>query len=79
MSKHSELNNRPPDHRVKNSNEWLYTAVLSVTSFLLYLNSLNGDFVFDDVTAVVDNPDLRSSAPLMDLFKHDFWGMDMGK
>lgn len=53
--------------------------ILTIVSFLLYFNSLFCGFVFDDVSAIKDNKDLRSSVPLVDLFKNDFWGIPMVK
>merc|ERR1712062_553879 len=46
---------------------------------LLYANSLDCDFVFDDVSAVKDNRDLRPHSPITNIFRHDFWGTDMEK
>lgn len=52
-----------------------------LTAFFLsvacYLNSLNGELVHDDVFAVRDNQDLRSSTPILQLFRDDFWGEPM--
>ncbi|XP_033888355.1 protein O-mannosyl-transferase TMTC3 isoform X1 [Acipenser ruthenus] len=42
-----------------------------------YWNSLFCGFVFDDVSAILDNKDLRPSTPLMNLFRNDFWGTPM--
>ena len=43
-------------------------------SLALYANSLGCGFVFDDISAIVDNKDLRSHVPLKNLFANDFWG-----
>lgn len=40
-------------------------------------NGLQGEFVFDDMYAVVQNPDVYSSQPWTALFQHDFWGFPM--
>ena len=45
----------------------------------LYWNSLAGDFVFDDVTAIRDNRDLRPHVPWRNLLHNDFWGTPMSK
>ena len=45
----------------------------------LYWNSLAGDFVFDDVTAIRDNRDLRPHVPWRNLLYNDFWGTPMSK
>jgi hypothetical protein len=46
---------------------------------MVYLNANFCDFVFDDVSAIKDNKDLRPSSDLLDLFGHDFWGTPMSK
>ncbi|XP_053980651.1 protein O-mannosyl-transferase TMTC4-like isoform X1 [Hylaeus volcanicus] len=40
---------------------------------LCFANSYNGDFVFDDSEAIINNEDVQTN-PLKDLFKNDFWG-----
>ena len=45
----------------------------------LYWNSLAGDFVFDDVTAIRDNRDLRPHVAWRNLLYNDFWGTPMSK
>ncbi|XP_043255369.1 protein O-mannosyl-transferase TMTC4-like [Colletes gigas] len=47
----------------------LIIALLS----LCFANSYNGEFVFDDSEAIVNNEDVQTT-PLWDLFKNDFWG-----
>ncbi|XP_078424631.1 protein O-mannosyl-transferase TMTC1 isoform X1 [Cetorhinus maximus] len=42
-----------------------------------YCNGLSGELVHDDVWAIVNNPDLRTSAPLPSIFFNDFWGKSM--
>ena len=49
-------------------------------SFLSYLSSLDGDFVFDDHRGILTNDDLDTSkTSLFDLFQHDFWGGHMSR
>ena len=58
---------------------------MPITAFLLlfflagsvYLNSLHGEFVFDDIIAVMENKDVLPSTPLEKVFKSDFWGTPM--
>ena len=57
----------------------IYSAVLVVVVALCYYNSLECGFVFDDMSAVVDNKDLRPSQPVSNLFWNDFWGTPMEK
>lgn len=42
-----------------------------------YCNSLAGKLVHDDIFAIRDNQDLRTSTPLSRLFSDDFWGEPM--
>uniref|UniRef100_A0A8C4QE13 dolichyl-phosphate-mannose--protein mannosyltransferase n=1 Tax=Eptatretus burgeri TaxID=7764 RepID=A0A8C4QE13_EPTBU len=48
--------------------------VIALSAFTCFCNSYDGDFVFDDAEAIVGNKDLRPETPLIQLFKHDFWG-----
>uniref|UniRef100_UPI00358E525E protein O-mannosyl-transferase TMTC4 isoform X2 n=1 Tax=Myxine glutinosa TaxID=7769 RepID=UPI00358E525E len=48
--------------------------VIALSAFTCFCNSYDGDFVFDDAEAIVGNKDLRPETPLLQLFKHDFWG-----
>lgn len=66
---------------------WSAMAVVSWKEILLltglvvgcYWNSLSCGFVFDDVSAILDNKDLRPSTPLRNLFLNDFWGTPMAE
>jgi hypothetical protein len=49
-------------------------CVVFAFAILCFVNSYNGDFVFDDGEAVTGNKDLTPEVPLLALFKHDFWG-----
>ncbi|KYM94696.1 Transmembrane and TPR repeat-containing protein 4 [Cyphomyrmex costatus] len=40
---------------------------------LCFVNSYDGDFVFDDTEAIVNNIDVRET-PFWDIFQNDFWG-----
>lgn len=46
---------------------------------VVYWNALSCKFVFDDITAIVENKDLRSYTPLRNLLANDFWGTPMSK
>ncbi|KAI6655185.1 Transmembrane and TPR repeat-containing protein 3-like [Oopsacas minuta] len=48
-----------------------------IISCLCYINSLWGDFCFDDISAIVENKDLRPGTPLLNLLQNDFWGTPM--
>lgn len=49
-------------------------GVVFVFAVACFMNSYQGDFVFDDSEAILSNNDLKSETPLSDLFVHDFWG-----
>lgn len=47
-------------------------------SLLVYFNSLNGGFAFDDHRAILENPDLQpEERSLWQLLNNDFWGGSM--
>nr|XP_046917032.1 protein O-mannosyl-transferase TMTC2-like [Dermatophagoides farinae]XP_046917033.1 protein O-mannosyl-transferase TMTC2-like [Dermatophagoides farinae] len=50
-----------------------YILILSFAS-LLYLNSLDADFAYDDNRAILNNQDVLSTTPWYHLFINDFWG-----
>uniref|UniRef100_A0A8C4U664 dolichyl-phosphate-mannose--protein mannosyltransferase n=1 Tax=Falco tinnunculus TaxID=100819 RepID=A0A8C4U664_FALTI len=54
-------------------------AVLAGLCALCYGNSLRGEFVHDDVWAIVNNPDVRAAAPVAAAFANDFWGKRMAE
>ena len=47
-------------------------AVLVLLSTGCYLNSLWGEFVFDDIIAVMENKDVRPETPLATIFEAKF-------
>ena len=53
-----------------------YATLLVVVS-VVFSNARLCDFVFDDVSAIKDNRDLRPTTPWGDLMKNDFWGTPM--
>ncbi len=52
-----------------NSQGFFFAAVIVVTGLIAYSNSFNGEFVFDDVSNIVDNPSIRKLWPLVDALK----------
>ncbi|XP_069484632.1 protein O-mannosyl-transferase TMTC1 [Ambystoma mexicanum] len=46
---------------------------------LCYRPALRGEFLHDDVWAILNNPDVRPGAPLRSIFSNDFWGKDMAE
>ena len=56
------------------------SLLVATLSLLVYLNSLDGDFVFDDHRAILTNDDLDvEKTTLWELFVHDFWGGAMSR
>lgn len=53
-----------------------YTTVF-VTALGVYFNSLGGDFVHDDIPAIVRNQDVLGTTGLGQLLLNDFWGTPM--
>lgn len=58
-----------------------WKEILLLTGLVVgcYWNSLSCGFVFDDVSAILDNKDLRPNTPLRNLFLNDFWGTPMAE
>ena len=52
---------------------------LFLITLLVYANALNCGFCFDDISAIVDNKDLKPHTPWSNLFWHDFWGTPMSR
>ncbi|XP_004929501.1 protein O-mannosyl-transferase TMTC2 [Bombyx mori] len=50
------------------------TAASALLAFLLYYNTLDAGFVYDDRRAILSNPDVIGHTPLWSLFENDFWG-----
>ncbi|XP_048015310.1 protein O-mannosyl-transferase TMTC3 [Megalobrama amblycephala] len=58
---------------------WKEICLLTGLVVGCYWNSLFCGFVFDDVSAILDNKDLRPTTPLKNLFLNDFWGTPMSE
>lgn len=56
-----------------------FSAIVVLTSIVCYHNSCYCGFVFDDISAIKDNRDLRPHTPLANVFYNDFWGTPMHK
>ncbi|KAL4232912.1 Protein O-mannosyl-transferase tmtc2 [Mactra antiquata] len=52
----------------------LVIPATSLLALVLYLNTLDADFAYDDSRAVQTNPDLEPKTPLINIFYDDFWG-----
>ncbi|KAF7280204.1 hypothetical protein GWI33_006297 [Rhynchophorus ferrugineus] len=55
------------------------SVVIALTCIACYYNSCYCDFVFDDISAIKENRDLRPHTPISNLFFNDFWGTPMHK
>ncbi|XP_054720816.1 protein O-mannosyl-transferase Tmtc3-like [Uloborus diversus] len=54
-------------------------ALVCTGACLCYLGALECGFVFDDVSAIQENQDLRPTTPWSNLLANDFWGTPMYK
>ncbi|XP_052850710.1 protein O-mannosyl-transferase TMTC1 [Drosophila gunungcola] len=52
-------------------------AGCSALAFVLYLNTLNAGFVYDDSRAILANGDVTGVRPLSHLLRNDFWGTQL--
>ncbi|XP_041055597.1 protein O-mannosyl-transferase TMTC4 isoform X1 [Carcharodon carcharias] len=52
-------------------------AVIGALALLCFGISYDGDFVFDDSEAIINNKDLRPETSLSNLWEHDFWGSNL--
>lgn len=52
---------------------------IALTSAALYVNTIFSDFVFDDVSAIVNNRDLDSEVPWSNILWNDYWGTPMSQ
>nr|CAB3267129.1 transmembrane and TPR repeat-containing protein 2-like [Phallusia mammillata] len=49
-------------------------AVCATVAALVYSNTFNAEFVYDDNRAIISNPDVVQTTPISHLFINDFWG-----
>lgn len=57
----------------------IMSLVVFTTCVVCYYNSCQCGFVFDDISAIKENRDLRPHTPLNNVFLNDFWGTPMHK
>lgn len=57
----------------------VFGVLIVITCFACYYNSINCGFVFDDISAIKENKDLRPHSPWRNIFANDFWGTPMQK
>lgn len=51
-----------------------FRVVLSVCTIALYANTFRAGYVWDDRAAILSNKDVTQQRPVMEVFRHDFWG-----
>ncbi|KAL0839775.1 hypothetical protein ABMA28_016413 [Loxostege sticticalis] len=54
-------------------------AILVLACIVVYHNCLYCGFVFDDISAIKENRDLRPQTPISNIFLNDFWGTPIHK
>uniref|UniRef100_A0A8C7XSB5 dolichyl-phosphate-mannose--protein mannosyltransferase n=1 Tax=Oryzias sinensis TaxID=183150 RepID=A0A8C7XSB5_9TELE len=52
-------------------------VTVALVALLCFCNSYDGEFVFDDSEAIVNNKDLRPTTPLSSIWCNDFWGSNL--
>lgn len=52
-------------------------CIIFAVSVACYFNAIWGDFVHDDVPAIVQNRDVLGETSILELFRNDFWGASM--
>ncbi|XP_068628016.1 protein O-mannosyl-transferase TMTC1-like [Battus philenor] len=58
-------------------NDWTVYSLVAAVGALTYANSLSGEFVHDDIPAIVSNADVTGARSLLHVFRNDFWGTPM--
>lgn len=56
---------------------WCIYSAVALVAVGAYLNALGGDFVHDDIPAVVRNRDVLAEGSVLGVLKNDFWGTPM--
>uniref|UniRef100_A0A673KSH9 dolichyl-phosphate-mannose--protein mannosyltransferase n=1 Tax=Sinocyclocheilus rhinocerous TaxID=307959 RepID=A0A673KSH9_9TELE len=51
--------------------------VTAFVALICFINGYDGDFVFDDSEAIINNKDLNPDTPLSNIWKNDFWGSNL--
>ncbi|CAH0629162.1 unnamed protein product [Chrysodeixis includens] len=57
--------------------EWAVYTLVAAVGALTYANSLTGEFVHDDIPAIVSNGDVNGGNNVLQVFRNDFWGTPM--
>lgn len=59
------------------NNNWSAYVIVGIVAIGCYVNSINGEFVHDDIPAITLNRDVLGSNRIIETFNNDFWGMPM--
>ncbi|XP_049865202.1 protein O-mannosyl-transferase TMTC1-like [Pectinophora gossypiella] len=68
---------REENRRSVCTSDFAIYSMVTATAVLSYMNSLSGEFVHDDIPAIVTNGDVTGGNSLKQLFLDDFWGTPM--
>ena len=68
---------RELDCKSNNQRGWCVYAAVGLVAVGAYSNALAGDFVHDDIPAVVRNRDVIGENPIFSVLADDFWGTPM--
>nr|XP_016946019.1 protein O-mannosyl-transferase TMTC1 isoform X2 [Drosophila suzukii] len=71
---HTPQCRRPSMSLALSHKDYAGLAGCSALAFVLYLNTLNAGFVYDDRRAILANGDVTGVRPLSNLLRNDFWG-----
>ncbi|XP_057708604.1 protein O-mannosyl-transferase TMTC4 isoform X3 [Corythoichthys intestinalis] len=52
-------------------------VTVGLVALLCFINSYDGEFVFDDSEAIINNKDLKPATPLTNIWSNDFWGSNL--
>jgi tetratricopeptide (TPR) repeat protein len=58
--------------------EFIPILIILFVSFFVYFNALFGDFVYDDILQIVDNPWIRDVRNIPAIFSKDVWAFNPG-
>lgn len=67
----------PKTFRTLCENDWVVYALVALVAGVTYANALSGEFVHDDIPAIVTNGDVNGGNEVFAVFKNDFWGTPM--
>lgn len=57
--------------------DWRIYTFVSFVAIGVYINSVPGEFVHDDIPAITMNKDVLGLSPIGNVFHNDFWGTPM--